>query len=208
MSRIQPIIKEQQSFPPKKKNEENNLSSKSEKVILNLRGTKFEIPLSCLDNWPETRLGRLKSCIATKTTEHLKELCDDFDLLENEFYLNKDPYAFNIILEYYNNEKIHFDESKCAAYFKKQLNYWGLNELECFDDCCELKFFDKCESIRDDLDKQNKIIENYEIRHHFNSSCVPKLRENLWILLEKPRSSKLAIVKRKIIKLLLKFYSY
>ena len=190
------MTKKQQLTSSNKKIDKENQALQLKIVILNLRGTKFEIPLSALDNRPETRLGKLKDCLITNTIEDLKELCDDFDMSGFEFYFNKDPYPFYMILEYYNGEKIHFDDKICPNHFKNQLKYWGLNELDCFDECCEYKFFDKCENIREDLDKQKNVIANYEFKHDFSSSYFPKMRENLWMIIEKPRSSKIANVKR------------
>ena len=196
MSKITPLRENNSS---KIKIENYETQDKSRRIILNLRGTKFEVPLTSLDRWPNTRLGRLKVCLMTEKAENLKELCDDFDLLRNEFYFNKDPQVFQLVLEYYDEEKIHFDERICVNHFLKQLNYWKINEANCFDDCCQYKFVDTWESFKGNLDKQEKIIEENEFRHDFTIKCFPRkdialLREKLWMIMEKPRSSMLAIV--------------
>jgi len=183
----------------KSENNENPLgvvtkSYTPKKIFLNLRGSLFHVPLSIFLKLPESRLGRLKTYLETNKTEFLSGICDDYDLDQNEFYFNKDPTMFHMILEYYNGERIHFDESVCANYLHKQLNFWGLDELHCFDDCCQYKYLEKLDRIRDDLACQRKIIHTYEYKEDFSKRLFPLFREKAWEMTEKPKSSKYAIV--------------
>jgi hypothetical protein len=176
--------------------ESNGSAIKSKIILLNLRGSKFEVSLVNFQKLPESRLGRLKIYLDTNKIEYLNEICDCFDLSNMEFYFNKDPSVFHMILEYYSGEKIHLDENICASYFHKQLNYWGLDELHCFDDCCQYKYLEKLDRIRDDLACQKKIINTYEYREDFSKSLFPLFREKAWAITENPKSSKYAIVSK------------
>ena len=192
MSKIVPL---DENLPLKKI---ETIHSNIQKVILNLRGSKFEVALASLgDKLPKSRLGRLKICLETNKIDYLNGICDDFDLERNEFYFNVDPSVFHMILNYFNGEKIHYDRNVCANYFHKQIEFWGLDEFDCFDECCQYNFFENFESIRSDLNKRENIIQKHEFKHDFSFGLFPKILEKLWLTIEYPKSSKYAIVREK-----------
>lgn len=183
----------------------NPIKSTSERVILNLRGTKFDVQLSEFNKLPKSRLGRLKThldqtYISTNLlgshNEDLYQICDDFDLELLEFYFNRDPRFFHMILAYYTGDnKIHLDENVCVKYFQEQLLYWDLDELHCFDDCCQHKFLGKLDDIDKELIKQKQIIDHYEFKEDFvGNHFFPRMRKKVWLLIENPTSSKRAII--------------
>jgi len=54
------------------------------------------------------------------------ELCDDFDLGKNEYYLNKDPYLLNVVLNFYENDRLHVHDNMCVIFYGEELLYWGI----------------------------------------------------------------------------------
>ena len=72
-------------------NETRNKVEKSkrlERCILNLRGIKYDIPLSIFDKFPNSRLGKLQNLIAKNQMnrdDDFETLCDGFDLVKKEY---------------------------------------------------------------------------------------------------------------------------
>jgi hypothetical protein len=109
-------------------------NKQSKHIVLNARGTKYEIPLNTLDRVPNSRLSRLKQLIenegkpiedlsndAATGTEliSLDQICDGYNTELTEFYFNKSPRVIDLILEFYQNpmdsKKAHIhSENFCA----------------------------------------------------------------------------------------------
>ena len=97
--------------------------NKKRRIILNVRGIKYEVLLSILIKYPKTRLGRLGHLLLSNqkpTQQDLNQLCDDFNLNENEFYFNRDPFILNMVLNHCSGHdmgyKIHVNENLCFKY--------------------------------------------------------------------------------------------
>ena len=66
-----------------------------QRVVLNVGGFKHEVLWSTLNRIPNSRLGKLKINI---NNEDLYNLCDDFDPEKLEFFFDRDPTLFNMML--------------------------------------------------------------------------------------------------------------
>lgn len=161
------------------------------RILLNTRGQKFDILLSDLSRFPNTRLGKLKILIEKKSlsVENLLELCDDYDFKSNEFYFNRNPSVLSYILSYFNDGSLHYEKNICSKLFSKELEYWGFNEYE-FDECCQMRYFIEKDEIDDEKKDKEDIL--YEVCRKENfGNIFPNAREYLWNIIDKPIDSKI-----------------
>ena len=168
---------------------DNKIESKK-RIILNISGVKFDVLLRIFERYPNTRLGRLKTIIdenSDKLKDQLSEICDDFDIIKDEFYFNCDPDVFKLILNYYKHGQLHFDDKMCAGLFQKEINFWDLNEC-LIDDCCQNKYTVQKEAIENELEIKKEVL--HALYHQENyGKILPKIRKKAWYILDKPMES-------------------
>ena len=165
---------------------------KSTRIVLNARGTKFEILLKSIATYSiDSRLGKLYVYYLNK--ENLFELCDDLDLDSLEFYFNRDPEILKIVLNYHSTGQLHVSKCVCPVYVKQELEYWMIDAANIYQ-CCRTDFDESISAINEHLKEQENAIEKLAEKDIFDANHLPELRKKIWNILERPDTSKIAKV--------------
>nr|XP_032815389.1 potassium voltage-gated channel subfamily F member 1-like [Petromyzon marinus] len=116
---------------------------------------------------------------------------DDFDPDSGEFFFDRDPRAFDRILDAYHFGEVHMDRSACPMCFKQEMDFWGVG-ADCLDDCCRFRYSE----LQEELDEIVQMVET-ELRDSGTAGAAQRgrcerARVGVWQLMEKPDSSRLA----------------
>jgi len=110
-------------------------------IIINVGGLRYAMLWTTLAEFPSTRLGRLCSC---SSHADILKLCDDYDVARNEFFFDRHPGAFRMIMTFLRAGKLRLLQEMCALAFRDELRYWGIDEAQ-LDWCCRRKLLCRME---------------------------------------------------------------
>ncbi|KAI5609042.1 potassium voltage-gated channel subfamily G member 1 [Silurus asotus] len=161
-------------------------------AIINVGGLRYQLPWSTLDDFPLSRLGRLRLCTSF---DEIMCVCDDYDVARNEFFFDRSPCAFRAILTFLRAGKLRALRDTCVLSFQEELLYWGVPE-EKLEWCCRRRLIQHIEE-RDELERVAEEDEEEEDdetdgggreggleRESRVSRCMVKLRD----MVERPHS--------------------
>ncbi|KAG7482680.1 potassium voltage-gated channel subfamily G member 4-like [Solea senegalensis] len=112
-------------------------------VLVNVGGNRYTFPWSTLEQFPHSRLGRLRFCT---TPEEIARLCDDYDETCQEFFFDRNPTAFRVILNFLAAGKLRLLRELCAVSLHDELAYWGVDPGH-MERCCRRRMITRVEDV-------------------------------------------------------------
>ncbi|VDM95563.1 unnamed protein product [Thelazia callipaeda] len=163
------------------------------RVILNVGGIRHETYTHVLKKIPATRLSRLTPNLA------------NYDPVLNEYFFDRHPGVFSMILNYYRTGKLHYPTNVCGPLFEDELEFWGLDANQ-VEPCCWMTYTQHrdtqetlavIESLDLDADPptQEEIAKKFGWEDDYysgNLSKWQKLKPRIWALFDEPWSSQYA----------------
>ncbi|XP_060555933.1 potassium voltage-gated channel protein Shaw-like isoform X3 [Ruditapes philippinarum] len=169
------------------------------KIVINVGGIRYETYRSTLKNIPDTRLAWL--------TNYKGGHNPDFDSESGEYFFDRHPGVFNMILNYYRTGKLHAPTDVCGPLFEEELAFWGLDEKQ-IEPCCwsnyrahrdaqeTLAEMDGGDVMSNESDTESCHLE--DIREKFgiieehsleSKSFWARFKPKIWKILDEPTSS-------------------
>ncbi|CAI5441098.1 unnamed protein product [Caenorhabditis angaria] len=163
------------------------------RVILNVGGIRHETYTHVLKKIPATRLSRLTPNLA------------NYDPVLNEYFFDRHPGVFSMILNYYRTGKLHYPTNVCGPLFEEELEFWGLDANQ-VEPCCWMTYTQHRDTqdtlaVIESLDLDGDPPTQEEIAKKFgweddyysgNLNRWQRLKPRIWALFDEPWSSKYA----------------
>ncbi|KAI2649471.1 Potassium voltage-gated channel subfamily G member 1 [Labeo rohita] len=155
-------------------------------VIINVGGLRYQLPWTTLEDFPLSRLGQLRLC---SSFDEIMRVCDDYDVVHNEFFFDRSPCAFRTILTFLRAGKLRSLREMCALSFQEELLYWGVPE-ESLEWCCRRRLMQRVEEC-DELERVAE--EDEDDEDDSESGLARESRLGRWMgklrdMVEKPHS--------------------
>ncbi|KAM9342513.1 voltage-gated potassium channel KCNC4 [Pholidichthys leucotaenia] len=166
----------------------------SDKIIINVGGTRHETYKSTLRTLPGTRLAWLADPDA-----QLGSSADSAP--PSEFFFDRHPGIFAYVLNYYRTGKLHCPADVCGPLFEEELAFWGIDETD-VEPCCWMTYRqhrDAEEALEtfeppDPEDTDDDMPRRFGIEDCPDRSrgCCEVWQPKLWALFDDPYSSRAA----------------
>ncbi|KAM9328133.1 voltage-gated potassium channel KCNC2 isoform 2-T2 [Pholidichthys leucotaenia] len=115
----------------------------TERIVLNVGGTRHETYRTTLRTLPGTRLAVLASSAsdADSVLEKLQQVPGfiEYDARTNEYFFDRHPGVFAYVLNYYRTGKLHCPADVCGPLFEEELSFWGIDETD-VEPCCWMTY--------------------------------------------------------------------
>ena len=127
--------------PPSKTclKEEMAKGEASEKIIINVGGTRHETYRSTLRTLPGTRLAWLADPDGGGRPESDGGGAGSSCGGGCEFFFDRHPGVFAYVLNYYRTGKLHCPADVCGPLFEEELTFWGIDETD-VEPCCWMTY--------------------------------------------------------------------
>ncbi|XP_061769183.1 potassium voltage-gated channel subfamily C member 2 isoform X1 [Nerophis ophidion] len=178
----------------------------TERIILNVGGTRHETYKSTLKTLPGTRLALLASdSDIDSVLDHLQQVPGfiEYNARTNEYFFDRHPGVFAYVLNYYRTGKLHCPADVCGPLFEEELSFWGIDETD-VEPCCWMTYrqhrdaeealdvFELNVDTGDEDDDVAKRLGIEDVAADGSGSLWRKWRPVVWNLFEDPYSSRAA----------------
>uniref|UniRef100_A0A8C6U1G8 BTB domain-containing protein n=1 Tax=Neogobius melanostomus TaxID=47308 RepID=A0A8C6U1G8_9GOBI len=172
----------------------------SDKIIINVGGTRHETYKNTLRTLPGTRLAWIADPDPVSTDS------DNVPPTNSEFFFDRHPGIFAYILNYYRTGKLHCPADVCGPLFEEELAFWGIDETD-VEPCCWMTYrqhrdaeeaLDSFEPPEpEDLEEDRDVPRRFGIEDcpDRSRSCGQHCRNwqlKIWALFDDPYSSRAA----------------
>ena len=173
------------------------------KICINVSGHRFELLRTTLTSYPQTRLGRIATLPGNTyniTEDPDYPLYDHYDAILREYYFQRNPACFPLVISYYVNNLLHVPRHMCSELFQEEMEYWGIPFN--LTNCCQ-GFHRQEWEISEGVRLTNQLFERQQKKSicepHTPVNVIPKGRYKrwkikIWNLFENSDSSKAASV--------------
>ncbi|KAG7472515.1 hypothetical protein MATL_G00109710 [Megalops atlanticus] len=170
----------------------------SDKIVINVGGTRHETYKSTLRTLPGTRLAWLADPDSQVNSD-----VDTGQTSTNEFFFDRHPGIFAYVLNYYRTGKLHCPADVCGPLFEEELAFWGIDETD-VEPCCWMTYRqhrDAEEALDifeppdpDEADEDRELPRRFGIEDCPDRSrgCCEVWQPKIWALFEDPYSSRAA----------------
>ncbi|XP_029576277.1 potassium voltage-gated channel subfamily G member 4-like [Salmo trutta] len=121
-------------------------------ALINVGGNRYMFPWTTLEQFPLTRLGRLRLC---SSPEDIARLCDDYDETQREYFFDRSPTAFRVILNFLAAGKLRLLRELCAVSLHDELDYWGVDPAY-MERCCRRRMLTRVEEVAEREHKEEE----------------------------------------------------
>ncbi|XP_064613393.1 potassium voltage-gated channel subfamily B member 1-like [Liolophura sinensis] len=142
-------------------------------ITFNIGGKIFQTKSSTLNN---VRVGWLPT---------LSRAHPAYNADTGEYFFDRDPNYFRLVLQLYRTGTLHVEGSHCSKTLQSELSFWGLEDKD-VGDCC---WRNVCEARNREQEfrQLKEMAVTASLRHELSKEATWK--EQLWMLLDNPRSS-------------------
>ncbi|KAK3083867.1 hypothetical protein FSP39_004359 [Pinctada imbricata] len=145
-------------------------------VNITVGGKVFRTTQETLDNFPNTRLGKL-----THTS-------DEYDAETDSFIFDRNPDMFNKILDLYRLGEFHISSNICGSTLRKEMEYWQIPTTH-IGECCIQHYF----KYDDDMKVMQKLRKNFDDLDYTDIECkssrYKRWMRKVWLTVDQPLSS-------------------
>ncbi|XP_068385014.1 potassium voltage-gated channel subfamily G member 4 [Eschrichtius robustus] len=152
-------------------------------MLVNVGGKRYLLPWSTLDEFPLSRLSKLRFC---RSHEEIAQLCDDYDEGNQEFFFDRSPSAFGVIVSFLAAGKLVLLQEMCVLSFQEELTYWGIEEAN-LETCCLQTLLRKLDEVAE-LRTEETLQRRAAGRPAVHTSRGALFRNRLREMVENPQS--------------------
>ena len=154
--------------------------TEDETLIINVGGVRHETFWKTLQTRPGTRLANL-----TKDDPHYRPQ-------QKEFFFDRFPGPFPLILNYYRTGRLHVPNDVCGPVVEEELEFWGIKDF-IIEQCCWIGYCSKKQTLIN-LSKFDTDMKRGEVHLPKTTNCLENFRRKVWEFLDEPYSSIPAMV--------------